>query len=292
MISCKLQGGLGNQLFQIYTTIAYASQTNKKFFFLNVEELKSSVTNRHTYWDKFLKSLKPFLIDPKLINKDNLAIIREKGFTYEPLPLPLSISEKKINILNGYFQSYKYFDECFQTINRLLKIDDIKVALTNKYRKLLNEEFPASMHFRLGDYKKLPEHYVILSVDYYRAALNCLLETTLVTKQTRSEPWANVLYFCEAQDLEDVKATISILEVDFPNIKFLRADPELEDWQQLILMSLCRNNIIANSTFSWWGAYLNIYRQKKVIYPDTWFGHKLQKTHDTRDLFPADWIKI
>lgn len=281
MISCKLQGGLGNQLFQIYTTIAYASQTNKKFFFLNIHELKSSVTDRHTYWDSFLKSLKPFLIDPELINKDKLLLIKEKGFTYDMLPLP--ISEKKINILNGYFQSYKYFDHYFQTINRLLKIDVIKVELTNKYRKLINDDFPTSIHFRLGDYKKLSDHYVILSVDYYRAALKCLLLTNLVTK---------VLYFCEEQDLEDVEATIAILETDFPNIKFIRAEPELEDSEQLILMSLCRNNIIANSTFSWWGAYLNTYRQKKVIYPATWFGQKLQKTHDTKDLFPEDWIKI
>ena len=281
MISCKLQGGLGNQLFQIYTTIAYAIQTNKKFFFLNVQDLKSSVTDRHTYWEYFLKSLKPFLIDPELINKDKLLIIREKEFTYDMLPLP--ISEKKINILNGYFQSYKYFDCYFQTINRLLKIDDVKVTLTNKYRKLINDDFPVSMHFRLGDYKKLPDHYVILSIDYYRAALNCILETNSITK---------VLYFCEEQDLEDVETTIATLKSEFSNIEFIRADPELEDWEQLILMSLCRNNIIANSTFSWWAGYLNTYRQKKVIYPNTWFGPKLQKTHNTKDLFPADWIKI
>jgi hypothetical protein len=197
--------------------------------------------------------------------------------------LPLPIPENKIKILNGYFQSFKYFNNYFQTINRLLKIDDIKVELTNNYRKLINDEQPASMHFRLGDYKKLPDHYIILSVDYYRAAVKCFLLTNTITK---------VLYFCEEQDLEDVKTTIAILEVEFPVIEFIRADPQLEDWQQLILMSLCRYNIIANSTFSWWGAYLNTYRQKKVIYPARWFGPKLGKTHDTKDLFPEDWIKI
>ena len=290
MLTCKLQGGLGNQLFQIYTTIAYASQTNKKFFFLNTHELKSSVTDRYTYWDNFLKSLKPFLIDPELINKDKLVIIREKRFSYDALSLP--ISEKKINILNGYFQSYKYFDPYFQTINRLLKIDDIKVELTNKYRSLINDEMPTSMHFRLGDYKKLPDHYVILSVNYYRYALKHLLETDILTKQYRKEPLVKVLYFCQEHDLEDVETTIAILKTEFPTIVFLRADPELEDYKQLILMSICRNNIIANSTFSWWGAYLNIYRQKKVIYPAEWFGPKLQKTHDTMDLFPEEWIKI
>jgi hypothetical protein len=283
MLTCKLQGGLGNQLFQIYTTIAYAIQTNQKFIFLNVHELKSSVTDRYTYWENFLKSLKPFLIDPELINKDNILVIREKGFTYEELHLHLPIQKTKIKVLNGYFQSFKYFNNYFQTINRLLKIDDIKVELTNKYRSLINDEQPTSIHFRLGDYKKLPDHYLILSVDYYRAALNCLLVTNPIT---------NILYFCEEHDLEDVKTTIDTLKAEFLNIKFIRADTELEDWEQLILMSLCRNNIIANSTFSWWGAYLNTYRQKKVIYPGTWFGPKLEKTHNTKDLFPVDWIKI
>jgi hypothetical protein len=280
MISCNLHGGLGNQLFQIYTTIAHASQTNKKFFFLNVKELKSSLTNRHTYWDSFLKRLKPFLIDPELMNQDNLVIIQEKEFTYNNLSIGLDLKTK---MLQGYFQSPKYFNDYLQTINRLLKIDDIKVSLTNKYRKLINDELPTSMHFRLGDYKKKPEHYLILSIDYYRAALKCVLEI---------DPITTVLYFCEEQDLEDVNATIAALGSEFPDIKFIRADNELEDWEQLILMSLCRNNIIANSTFSWWGAYLNIYRQKKVVYPATWFGPKLQKTHDTKDLFPIDWIKI
>jgi hypothetical protein len=281
MLTCKLQGGLGNQLFQIYTTIAYASQSNQKFIFLNVYDLKSSVTDRHTYWQTFLSSLKPFLLHPELINKDNLLIIREKGFTYEALPLPLPSQKNKMKVLSGYFQSYRYFDDVFQTINRLLKIDDHKVRLTNKYRKLINDEQPVSMHFRLGDYKKLPEHYVILTVDYYRAALNHLSETNTVTK---------VLYFCEDQDLEDVDAIMGTLKIDFPNLSFVRADPLLEDWEQLILMSICRHNIIANSTFSWWGAYLNISRQKTVTYPAAWFGPK--SNHDTTDLFPGDWVKL
>jgi hypothetical protein len=281
MLTCKLQGGLGNQLFQIYSTIAHAIKSNQKFVFLNVYDLKSSVTDRHTYWETFLSSLKPFLLHPELINKDNLLIIREKGFTYEALPLPLPSQKNKIKVLSGYFQSYRYFDDFFQTINRLLKIDDHKVRLTNKYRKLINDEQPISMHFRLGDYKKLPEHYVILTIDYYRAALNHLFETNTVTK---------VLYFCEDQDLEDVDAIIATLKSEFPLIVFVRADPFLEDWEQLVLMSICRHNIIANSTFSWWGAYLNISRQKTVTYPAAWFGPKLN--HDTRDLFPADWVKI
>jgi hypothetical protein len=277
-------GGLGNQLFQIYTTIAYAYDSNSRFFFSNIIELKSSVTNRHTYWNTFLSSLKPYLLDPELINKDNIVIVKEKGFTYNALPLPLPISEKKIMMLNGYYQSSKYFESYFQTINRLLQIDTFKVNLTNKYLKLINDDQPISMHFRLGDYKKLPNHYVILSIDYYRAALNYILENNRINKK--------VLYFCEDQDLEDVEAMITILKTEFQTLEFERADTELEDWEQLILMSLCRHNIIANSTFSWWGAYLNIYRQKMVVCPLTWFGPKLQQSHNLKDLYPERWIKI
>ena len=284
MITCNLQGGLGNQLFQIYTTIAYSFDSNSRFFFLNIKELKSSTTNRYTYWNTFLSCLKPYLLDPELINKDNIVIINEKEFIYKALPLPLPVSEKKIKILRGYFQSSKYFDIYFQTINRLLQIDALKVKLTNKYLSLINEDQPISMHFRLGDYKKLPEHYVILSVDYYRAALNRILEN--------NNPEKTVLYFCEDQDLEEVESMITILKTEFTTLEFVRADPELEDWEQLILMSLCQNNIIANSTFSWWGAYLNIYQQKMVVCPLTWFGPKLKKSHNLKDLYPEKWIKI
>jgi hypothetical protein len=205
-------------------------------------------------------------------------------FTYNAL----SMNDKsRIRFLIGYFQSYKYFDHYFLTINRLLKIDELKVILTNKYLKLINEDKPISMHFRLGDYKKLPEHYILLNTDYYKTALNSLFESDPTNKSSKK----TVLYFCEDQDLEDVEGIITELKLEFPgSIVFCRPDPELEDWEQLILMSLCRHNIIANSTFSWWGAYLNTSREKKVIYPSMWFGPKIK--HGLQDLFPLDWIKI
>ena len=74
----------------------------------------------------------------------------------------------------------------------------------------------------------------------------------------------------------------------FPEIEFRGCDTEIEDWQQMLLMSLCSHNILANSTFSWWGAYLNTDPEKVVVYPGKWIN-----THrDLNDLFPSDWIKI
>jgi len=282
MMTCKLSGGLGNQLFQIYTTIALATTNQDRFFFVNIYELKNATTNRHTYWDTFLVSLKPFLME--LDTLQSVVYIKEKNFTYEAIKV--KYDPKTTKILLGYFQSYKYFDIYSSVIYRLLKIDNYKIQLTNKYSTLINDDTPISIHFRIGDYKKLPDHYIILKENYYITALRYILEKTYLDNIKNRK----VLYFCEDQDIEDVENIINILKLVFPIVIFERADPTLEDWEQLILMSLCRHNIIANSTFSWWGAYLNTRRTKKVVYPDVWFGSKLN--HDTSDLFPADWIKV
>jgi len=285
MLTCNLLGGLGNQLFQIYTTIAHADLINSRLFFFNTVELKSSVTDRHTYWDTFLSRLQPFLVNPAIINQNEIKIIKEKGFSYNALPC---IPAKKIQMLSGYFQSYKYFNEYFYTINRMLRIDDHKVRLTNKYLKLINEDKPISMHFRRGDYKKLPNFYILLNTDYYKTGLRHILDINA----DKPDSLNKVLYFCEEHDIEDVNNMIQNIKSEFPTILFERADPLLEDWEQLILMSLCRHNIIANSTFSWWGAYLNTSRYKTVVGPSVWFGPSLQHSHDLKDLYLTDWIKI
>jgi hypothetical protein len=285
MITCNLEGGLGNQLFKIYTTISCAMKNQNSFFFLNIYELKNAITERHTYWDTFLVSLKPFLKDKNILQ--NVIFIKETTFTYRPVKIQYD-QNVTMKMLIGYFQSPKYFEYYSTIIYRLLKIDSFKIQLTEQYSNLINNDLPVSMHFRLGDYKTLPDYYVILKEDYYKRALKALLEIV----QTNKVFVKKVLYFCEDQDIEDVQNIILILQLEFPEIIFERADPALEDWEQLILMSLCRYNIIANSTFSWWGAYLNTYRHKKVIYPNSWFGDKTRETHDTCDLFPEDWIKM
>ena len=301
MLTCKLQGGLGNQLFQIYTTIAHADRINSRFFFFNVTELKNSVTDRHTYWGSIFSKLQPFLVNPEKIKQEDIGIIREKGFTYSQLPIILTGDQTKrprmqmqMQMLHGYFQSYKYFDEYCYTINRILRLDEHKVRLTNKYLKLINDDQPISMHFRRADYKNLPKCYVLLDADYYKTALRRIIVATTNPNQNqnKSKPLNKVLYFCEDQDLEDVDKMILDIKSEFPTIVFERADPELEDWEQLILMSLCRHNIIANSTFSWWGAYLNTSREKIVVCPTMWFGEAMRQSHDLKDIFPPDWMKI
>ena len=110
MNSCKLQGGLGNQLFQIFTAIAYSLQYSKPFFFLNNHQLGTGTngeTIRYTYWDTFLSALKPFLKNMDEI--PSLLFIEEKSFSYEQLPE--NLDRTMGTLLVGYFQSPKYFNK-------------------------------------------------------------------------------------------------------------------------------------------------------------------------------------
>jgi len=289
MITCQLQGGLGNQLFQIFTAIAYALTYSKPFFFLNNNQLgngENGSTIRYTYWETFLNGLKPFL---KAMNEvPTCMFIKEKNFKFDPIPENFYVGYG--TVLVGYYQSPLYFNRFKQTIYKLIKLDVKKLLVKEKVKNinpdiynLENNQF-ISMHFRLGDYKLYPDMHPILKKEYYCQALKYMLNEEHTNKLLK------VLYFCEDSDLIEVEETIQYLENHFPSFIFIRASPTLGDWEQLVLMSLCKHNIIANSTFSWWGAYLNDNPSKMVCYPDTWFGPSIN--HDTSTLFPEDWVKI
>ena len=74
-------------------------------------------------------------------------------------------------------------------------------------------------------------------------------------------------------------------------MKFIKLGNELDDWEEMLVMSLCQHNIIANSTFSWWGAYFNENKEKIVCYPSLWFGEALSH-YNTKDLHPTKWTRI
>lgn len=291
MISCRLCGGLGNQLFQIYTTIAYAETHGKSFFFLNNKQLGSSsnpnVTLRYTYWDTFLSNMKPYLKNMHQIPE--MKLLKEQSFDYNALP---SINTNNNNniLLVGYFQSPKYFDSFKDNIRKLLDIrnQSFKIMKKNE-RLLLTLNYTISMHFRFGDYKKYPHVYPLLQLDYYEKALEYILE-----KVEDGYNACKVIYFCEEESMSDSEVIINALTEKYQNtVHFVRAPSDLADWEQMLLMSVCNHNIIANSTFSWWGAYLNegLYLNDKekpiVCYPSKWFVNK-----DTPDLFPEEWVKI
>jgi len=291
MLTCNLQGGLGNQLFQIFATIAYSLKTSQSFFFINQYQLtnerdaKNGATVRYSYWDTFLSGLKPFIKDQEKLPKLDL-YFKEQSFQYDAsILLNLLNNQQNVKMLVGYFQSYKYFDTYKKAIFKLIKIEVKQLAIYTIHQNNIGFDTTASMHFRLGDYKKLKDYHPILTCDYYINALNLVLKE----RQT-NKPLRTVLYFCEDTDFDEVLEKIAYLQNVFPDLIFERADNTLDDWEQMVLMSLCSDNIIANSTFSWWGAYFNANPTKTVCYPEDWFGPKAG--HNTCDMFPEDWTQI
>ena len=280
MITCNLMGGLGNQIFQIFATISYAINSKNRFQFLNLKALGvGSTTVRYTFWETFFSNMKPFLISelPQPIH-----VIRENEFPYNELSVREMVNRNVM--IYGYFQSYKYFQQNYAIIYRMLNIDKMKNDILNNLN--LSSDYlenTVSMHFRIGDYKKIQHVHPLATYDYY--------ERTLLYMQI-SKPNSNftILYFCEDCDIDDVLSITNKLVDKFPMYNFKRATNTLEDWQQMLLMSCCHHNIIANSTFSWWSAYLNSNNNKIVCYPSVWFGPAIN--NDTRDLCPPNWVRI
>ena len=278
MITCNLMGGLGNQLFQIFTTISCAINTRQKFAFIDIDKLGGGQTIiRPTYWDNFLSKLKIFTTKmfPKML------VVKENGFRYNPLNL---LQGQNI-CLHGYFQSYKYFANNYQVICRMIGIEEIKHRVVSTAN--LNQDYldtTISIHFRLGDYKKIQHYHPIMKLEYYANALS------LITNISDETEIKNVLYFCEEEDILDVSEIINKVKNHYPNFTFIKASNSLSDWEQMILMSCCKHNIIANSSFSWWAAYFNTNPDKIVCYPALWFGEVAG--NDTRDLCPNEWHKL
>jgi hypothetical protein len=215
-------------------------------------------------------------------------VYREPGFPFNEFPYDYLKNNNNVNImLHGYFQSYKYFQENYDIICRMLNVAekrlDILEEVVDKYHSMKFLEKSISMHFRLGDYKNLPDYHPIMTPEYYKKSLQ------FITSKLDYTP--NVLYFCEDQDLESVNETIQLLKNEFPTIEFERATNTLDDWQQMLLMSCCNHNIIANSSFSWWAAYFNANPTKIVCYPSLWFGRAMSDV-DVSDLFPDEWVRM
>ena len=277
MISAHIMGGLGNQLFQIFNLIAYALKHKIPFFF---ELQKEENRERPFYWNTFLLSLKGF-IKPSEKCKH---ILKERQYHYEELP-EYSLIKKPFKFF-GYFQSYKYFYEHQKTIYRFIKLEQQQQKIHKAYNTVYNFNNSISLHFRIGDYKDLQHHHPIMKIEYYVNALE------LICDHTSKIDW-NILYFYEEQDTNEVSNKVNTLKDKFPKMSFIPIDTTIPDYNQLLLMSLCCHNIIANSSFSWWGAYFNFNSDKIVCHPPhkDWFG-PAQGDKNLGDLFPHTWVTI
>lgn len=273
-IKCVLHAGLCNQIFMIFATIAYAIK-NKKDFVFYCSEKRTIDEKTIVYFDSLLQKIEgktESIIDTSLIE------YKEPEFSYNEIPY----YDKSFN-LRGYYQSHKYFENYYDEILKLTGIADARNSARNEFQFLLNEKPCISIHFRMGDYWGLQANHPIMPPSYYNNALRFLEDKIDFNDYT-------ILFFCQSVDNHIVNKYIDAINQQRRYV-FHKVSDEIPDWKQLILMSLCDHHIIANSTFSWWGAYMSDKREKIICYPSVWFGPNM-KHIVTDDLCPDTWNKI
>ena len=292
MITVLLNGGLGNQLFQVFAALAAAIRNGDTCYFLYT--MKDATGKRGTYWNTLFHNLTPMTVIANAANVDRimkLPTYQEPEFRYSQLPSNTAASSIPLKLV-GYFQSDKYFadvrDEVYEKMQLLEQQRHVQAMFAESVWFSCGVATVA-MHFRIGDYAQIQEAHPILPLEYYKRALKHIMTHVSISVEK-----INVLIFNQACDNAVIVDHMHELKSDpaFARMcRFHKVQDMFDDWKQLLLMSVCDHNIIANSTFSWWGAYLNQNPGKIVCYPSTWFGPALKK-HDTRDLFPADWVRI
>jgi hypothetical protein len=181
----------------------------------------------------------------------------------------------RINVITGYWQAEKYFSKIAEQIREDFSF---KPTIGSKDAILIdqiNKVNAVSLHVRRGDYVNNPATattHGLCSLDYYRKAINYLAQREL-------QPH----FFVFSDDINWVKSN---LEINFP-CQYVDHNRGAESFNDMRLMSLCNHNIIANSSFSWWGAWLNQRVDKIVIAPNQWFADGKVNTMDLR---PKSWI--
>lgn len=258
MIQTKLVGGLGNQLFQW----ACARNLQKLYGHKLQYDDHIEYSNRKRDIYRFMK-----------LKLDNPDYVKDAGdysqfvrvvdsFSYDNFKSIDFSNLSVIYYLDGYWQGEKYFKE---------SEDEIRSELQPSKEFFDEYQIPdnsLSLHVRRTDYLNLQDYHPVQTLSYYESAIDILNHT------------GNIYVFSD--DIEWCKQNFK-----FKNMHFIHnQDPILDLW----MMSACEKNVIANSTFSWWAAWINGHSNKQVVCPKNWFGPKAP--YSDKDILDNNWIKL
>jgi hypothetical protein len=286
MVIVKIIGGLGNQMFQY----AYAKALQQKGY-----DVKIDISAFETYKLHGGYGLDKYSIDIKVANQHeidsfgavgliskiknklrikNLKVIRESNLLF---------NEKYLNIddnkyIDGYFQTEKYFSNSRDIILKQFVLkEEISEYSKDVKKQIANAKVSVSLHIRRGDYLNSVNANIhgVCDLDYYKKAVS-----VLNTKLDEAN------YFIFSDDIAWVKEHLKLDNGFYIDSKEKRIPHE-----DIYLMSLCDHNIIANSSFSWWGAWLNQNNEKLVIAPNRWFADEKMEIN-AKNIVSENWEKI
>lgn len=285
MIISKIQGGLGNQMFQFATSYANSSKiyldmdfmrdlkfssatfTKRDFelsLFPNLAYKEASPFQKKLFLSRglFYKLLRRFYSAKVIIQQENEFIhIPQDNYIY----------------LDGYFQSEKYFKHKRKEllpVFRFPELDAVNQKIKNSITEVTNS---ISLHIRRGDYLKpeVVKYHGVLPASYYHQALRILQDKINDTH-----------VFIFSDDTTFAKDNFGKI----PHVTIVEGN-EKEGWKDMALMAYCRHHIIANSSFSWWGAWLSPHENGIKIAPSNWFNPDVVQ-FIIDDIIPEQWIKI
>ena len=289
MIAVKLKGGLGNQMFQYAfgRSLAIYYQTNLlldiselqnkniqhayRNYALNVFQIKASIAQQKLQVEKENKTSFLRFFDLRK-SKKSFKLITERKYHFDT-----EIGKAFDNCyLDGYWQSPLYFNDIENEIRADFKLSIPLSPIAEPFLNRINSCNAVSIHIRRGDYVTNAEtnsYHGICDLEYYKAAVE-------IIKSKISNP----VFFIFTDDIDWVNVNF-IIDATF----ILVSQKELTQFDDLQLMCACKHAIIANSSFSWWAAWLIVNAKKIVIAPSQWFQNS---SVNTDNLFPKSWLRI
>lgn len=296
----RINGGLGNQMFQYAFGKAMEYKLNNKTYYdlgwLTVKHKHRKATDRPYELPVFavlVNQVSPASLVGFALRKSNwfekfvcwllfttgiLHLLREKEeFTIDTL-LVSKINNR--SYIKGCFQTENYFRDYEKEIRKDFTFVKSLSANSQKYSQLISKCNAVSIHIRRGDYvknKQINAFHGTCSNDYYQKAIDYITEHT-------EAPF----FFIFSDDLEWVERQPWISQI---NKAFIEGNSGAQSYEDMHLMSLCKHQIIANSSFSWWGAWLNKNPDKIVIAPSQWLAQP-EMNKKVKHLIPDTWIKI
>jgi hypothetical protein len=257
-ITSYLMGGLANQMFQISKAKTEGFINNIPVYFEPKSFTPMDGNEVNVYVNNIFRNI---------VFKINLTPQKrfdEPSFSYNNVDYSYDTSV----MFNGYYQSSKNFKNYSENIKNLfLPTEEFKEKLMIMY-PLIFEKNSVSIHIRRGDYLRISDILPVIDKSYIDKALKYIGKYSNVFVFTNDKDWAE-------KNLDYDKCTIVT---------------DLDDYEDLWAISLCNHNIMSNSSFSWWGSYLNENKDKKVCVPSIWFGPNGEKKYE--DIYEPEWKKI